>query len=371
MKTEFMCFYPSTPLWVGDKPDFDIFRKGGISLNQFLSIRELRIDRDNYVVAFCKDGLCMLRIHSISKDMEDAREQDRHTGDIKKKQEALQRWTLAEKTYVEYLNTIQLLLDVALTQHDKWNMIDTSALRRSDVFPVLVDDTHVYSDIDYSGVSSFHSTRDTLRKGRDLWNYTARTSIEDDPRIAHRRSVCCSVFDHVIAEFEKVSGKLEHIRVLSQTLIAVDNYNVGNQEAALVQAWFVIELFINEYWVRYLAEQQTTAITGERRINADRLKFLTGKDFTAAVLSNMLELIGRIDQATLSKIDVVRKARNKASHKLEEVEKLIDQSLKLNPKAKKVKGVTGEDCRIAFELLSNFIQQEYAIVLGLHEKLLF
>ncbi|MCH7685552.1 MAG: hypothetical protein IH899_02535, partial [Planctomycetes bacterium] len=168
----FYCFDPSTPLWVGKKPDLTLLQKGGTPLEDIMSGQVCRFDGDGFCVVFCKDGLCMVRIDTLDEEMQDIRENENAPLiNQEEKRRLSERWLSLHRQYVHYLNAIQLLVDSALLQVDLFAFLHSATLRLSDVFPVIIDETRLMPVVDYSGTESFHATRDKLRKGRRLWDY--------------------------------------------------------------------------------------------------------------------------------------------------------------------------------------------------------
>lgn len=366
MSESFYCFYPSTPLWVGHAPDFSRLNQGGVRLEDIMSEEVIRSHTDNASVVFCRDGMCMVWIDALDKQMQDIR---RKGGPGPGNKLLNEQWLALHRQYMHYLNAMQLLLDSALLQMDQFAFFHSASLRLADVFPVIIDERYLWPVLDYNyGITGFHAVRDSLHRGRRPESYDRTRPIEEDDRIRHRRETAEPLFQHVIAQFYKAQDDADLIDILNQTLVAVDNYNVANYSVALVQAWFLIELFVNMCWVQFLLEQQTSPSGGEARINAERRQLLTGRDFTAAIISNVLELNGRIDTEVFKKIDSLRKARNRVSHNLDKKERIIGKKLKKNPTEKESKGVSTDDCRMAFQVVDYFIEREYKITLGIGQR---
>ena len=83
---------------------------------------------------------------------------------------------------------------------------------------------------------------------------------------------------------------------------------------SVVLSWTVCEQLINIAWTRLL---DSNAIDGEvRRINKDRRKKLQGRDYTASVMSEFLELSRKISYSLFQRLEIARKARNDWAHNL-------------------------------------------------------
>lgn len=371
MPESYYCFYPTNPMWVGPCPDFARFRKGGISLAEFMGEQVIRDQSDGFSVVFCKDGMCMLRIDALENEMWAVRKKEGSGGVSEDEKRRLsERWLSLHRQYLHYLNAMQILLDSAVLQVNRYAFLHSAALRLGDVFPIVIDKTRLCPVVDYSGCAGFHATRNDLHKGRWPENYDQTVPIEEDERITRRREVPEEVFQQARDQFEKAFRHNHGIDILSQILVAVDNYNVANYSVALVQGWFLIELFLNMCWVDFLAEQQVSSPGDGPRINAERRKILTGRDFTASIISNVLELTGRIETDLFKKIDRLRKARNVVSHDLDRVAAVVSEKLKERGKPKESKTASADDCKTAFQVVEVFVQQEYDISLGLGQAVI-
>ena len=327
-----------------------------------------RVQGNGYCLVFCKDGMCMLRIDSLEREMEDVRVKEAPAGvSIEKRRDLSKRWLSLYGHYAHTLNALQLLRGSALLQANRFALRELTSLRLADVFPIIIDEARIMPVIDYSyGAESFSATRDALRNSRHPWNYDPSLPIEDDKRIARRGETPEGVFRQTVEQFEKAHQDPDAIEVLNETLIALDNFNVANYPVALIQAWFLIELFINKLWIEFLSEQNTTSIDLGPRINKARRDFLTGR-VSAAVVSNMLELTGRIDQKTFQQINSLRGVRNQVSHSLDRTKRMIDKKLKQNAMEKESNAVSADDCRTAFQVVGSFIERAYKIQLGITE----
>jgi hypothetical protein len=83
---------------------------------------------------------------------------------------------------------------------------------------------------------------------------------------------------------------------------------------ALVLAWGVCEQLVSHEWSKLIdaADHSSGAI----RMNKERKTKLTGRDYTASVMTEVLELSGRIDHELYRLLEVARKARNRWAHEM-------------------------------------------------------
>jgi len=121
--------------------------------------------------------------------------------------------------------------------------------------------------------------------------------------------------------FELLSRVLSHPDV-SSLIDIVELLFVGAHRSiekrfgeSVVLSWTVCEQLINIAWTRLL---DSNAIDGDvRRINKDRRRKLQGRDYTASVMSEFLELSRQISYSLFERLDIARKARNNWAHKLQ------------------------------------------------------
>jgi hypothetical protein len=95
-----------------------------------------------------------------------------------------------------------------------------------------------------------------------------------------------------------------------------------NYSLALVGAWTIIEQLLRTLWNRYVEANRNRVIDKKAQsfINTDRKKLLTkGREFTAAIISEILSLCDELPLKNYNDISLVRKARNDWMHKVAEV----------------------------------------------------
>lgn len=88
-----------------------------------------------------------------------------------------------------------------------------------------------------------------------------------------------------------------------------------NYTGATIEAWVVLEKIINALWDKYIATKKEQGVN----INRNRKDKLTGADFSASIISEILSLAGIIDNETYNTLNTVRQARNHWMHKLENI----------------------------------------------------
>lgn len=83
---------------------------------------------------------------------------------------------------------------------------------------------------------------------------------------------------------------------------------------AITLAWSVCEQMISIMWRKHLQEHRTTV--HPQRMPKARFKKLTGRDYTASIMTENLELSGKLSHKVFQMLEVGRKARNKWAHEL-------------------------------------------------------
>lgn len=128
-----------------------------------------------------------------------------------------------------------------------------------------------------------------------------------------------------IIEFEVIERSLElldkillkkcadHIQVVEAAYMSACRSRERRFGEALVLAWGVCEQMISKLWNEHLTTRENKDAGSMPK---DRRKKLTGRDYTASVMVESLELAGKIDHELYRRLEVARKARNKWAHEL-------------------------------------------------------
>jgi hypothetical protein len=98
----------------------------------------------------------------------------------------------------------------------------------------------------------------------------------------------------------------------------------GKYEASHISAWTVAERCLNKLWNTHLHEldnKHTVPGSGEKFINSEREKKLTGRDFTASIISEFLSLSGILPFDKYKLASRVRQTRNDWLHKLRTIDR--------------------------------------------------
>lgn len=259
--------------------------------------------------------------------------------------------------YLSYLNAIQLIFSSALLKVRNFSFFTNFIIKFGDAFTMKFEDDRLKTDtIPQNSTFSYFI-------GRDITQYKGNP-IHNDHRILFRQSIPLNVFQKCFQDISLVIHNGEAIQMLSIINSALSEYQNLNFRQALIQAWFVIEYYINKKWVDYLYSKQIKINENKNRIDSKRRDFLTGRYMTSSIISNILELNDLIDHDIIEKINIVRGKRNFAVHNTDLIEKLTD-IMKTKPGKKKDKRVSEDDCWNAFLVIVDFFKSEYNLELRL------
>jgi len=309
-----------------------------------LSDRTLEFENENIYLAFCKDGLIMTQI----KNLESQREEIKNIG---KKIDPIALDIRFTSEYLNYLNTIQMILYSSMLKVKNLDYFKNITIRSGEAFTMRFKDGKYIS----GGVTI---DRPNYFLGRYLTQYLSNYPIHLDLRISRRQAIQNNVFQKCFADLKLVIDNPEAIQMLSLVNSALSEYKNLNFRQSLIQSWYVIEYYINKKWIRYLLSKDPKNSTN--RITKKRSEFLTG--IASSIMSNMLELNSIISLDILRKIDLVRQKRNIAVHNKDLIKKLKD-TIKVNPGKKndKIKDISADDCSNAFLVISDLIKTEYGL----------
>jgi hypothetical protein len=142
-----------------------------------------------------------------------------------------------------------------------------------------------------------------------------------DWRLKRGTIVSLDVLNASYARLDSILGHQSATEILPLTdlaLRAAVAHMSKTTDAALIQAWAVVERILTGVWESYLTENRTRGneIGGRVFINSDRRDLLTGRDFTISVVSEILSLLGKIPPDLYRRLAPVRQARNRWMHRL-------------------------------------------------------
>jgi hypothetical protein len=296
-RLDFTAFYPSRPFWAVTKVNFQVPKVEGWFHDQ-MAEEVYTTDTDAFALRICRDGRILLRVAAL----ESADRTEQVPPPI---ETTVRRWG----EYLNFLNGFYLLLDSASIEVDRVGHFNLDEITHRDAFRVT------YEDGKLTGESiATESIASVFQMARYSSSYRNEFPIEYDHRILARQVVSLAAIEQAASQFKHVVENPGTERPLASFAKSLAEYKVGNYATSIVLAWFITEATLSTLWRRHLESLNYPLDGGRRRINRDRRDFLTGRDFTTSIVSNMLELSNILSASEFDEIDSVRGYRNKIVH---------------------------------------------------------
>jgi hypothetical protein len=303
--SQFTAFYPSRPFWACGKPDLSNLGRKGWFTDQ-MAEEVFSCEANSYTLKICRDGRIVLRIEALEQYPET------------KIEDTVRAWG----EYLGFLNVFYLLLDSAMLLVARLSLFNLHEITTRDAFRVRYEGgKSVGENIAMESVAS------VFQMARYLSSYGQDLPLEHDPRISMRQIVPLEVFRLASTQFASVMNSPGSEKDLASFAKSLSEYKVGNYETSLILAWFIIEGAIASLWKRHLDGINCEYENGQRKINRERHDFLTGRDFTIGMTSNLLELWNILPNSLFKDIDATRGFRNKIVHKLKYAPNAADTQL--------------------------------------------
>jgi hypothetical protein len=181
----------------------------------------------------------------------------------------------------------------------------------------------------YSGFSTVQKTAKPVQEPADPTNYfgAERTANGWQPfmdlggQIEYPRqrsdNIELETLDHsleILQKFDTTIGPAS-LDVLALTYTACHHYSRHQFSSAHLIAWAAIEALLNVMWLN-MQDQVDVSSGGHTKINKERKRLLAGRDYPAAVVSQILSIREMIDDDTLNRLDEARRKRNEFAHAL-------------------------------------------------------
>ena len=166
---------------------------------------------------------------------------------------------------------------------------------------------------------SFESAVSYIESALDV-HYLARNAANNNYtvspyRLFPRRVLELDVVKHSLAFLDRIllQNDLTLIHMIDSLYGAARRYSERRSGEAVVVAWAVCEQLLSSAWNGLLDDAKS-----DFRMSGKRRKKLKGRDYTASVMVEMLELVNRIDYDSYSRLEVARKSRNEWAHSFQE-----------------------------------------------------
>lgn len=327
-------FYSSRPFWAKDTPIFT-----GSNPEEFFNIMSEEVfihENDNYKLKICRDGLFLFQIKEMAEEVAKLL----NTGSFGANLNTL--WS----TYLDHLNCIYILFESSVLQQMNLAYFEIAEITNRDAFAIWFEGGRLggHSVPTLSVASKFQSARyiSTYRIYSELG---FDQSIEMDERVAGRIIVTREVFDRLVQDFDKVFSNFNEVKILSNLIKSLSEYKIANYDTSLILSWFIIESYLSRKWRDLLNTLNKDLAEGSKRINSDRMKYFSGRDYPINIVINMLELFSAVSFEKYKTIDRLRTKRNDIVH--------TNSASKCNPL----------DCIEAFKIISSFIEEDIALKL--------
>jgi hypothetical protein len=292
---KFTAFYPSRPYWAVSKASFED-RSQEYWLREQMAEEVFSQSTDKYTLKVCRDGRILLRIEAL--------EQDLNLNDS-----GLENTVKIWGEYLDFLNAFYLLLDSSTIEIAHMSYFSLHEITNRDAF------RDHYKEGKSGGENvAAESVASVFQMERFLSGYIPGIPIEHQPRITMRQIIPLDVIEHASNSFKKVVYTPGLEKTLASFAKSLSEYKVGNYETSIVLSWFIIEAEISQLWLNHLESLNRDLPDGRKRINRDRRKYLTGRDFPISLVSNLLELWDVLPQPLFQDIDDVRRFRNDIVH---------------------------------------------------------
>jgi hypothetical protein len=295
-KESYLAFYPSRPFWAVSKIDFQA-SMGDAWFTSLMSEVVYSTASEEFSLKICRDGQILLQVKRLKRE------------DVVNTSMSIEDMVSCWGEYLDYLNTFYLLLDSAVIEIDNFAYFNLHEITTHDAFGITLED-----EKELSQSISTESIASVFQMARYLSSYRNDIPLECDSRLSLRQVISTNAISHAGNQFTHVISKSGSQKLLASFAKSLAEYKIGNYETSIVLAWFITEAIINELWSKHLENLNKDLLEGKKRINSKRKDFLTGRDFTVSIITNLLELFDILESDLFEEIDRVRGYRNKIVH---------------------------------------------------------
>lgn len=118
------------------------------------------------------------------------------------------------------------------------------------------------------------------------------------------------IFDGIIS-----NGGMGHVKIVEAAFVATTRRKEKRYGEAITIGWTVCEQIISIKWREMINEIREN---NPQRMPKERREKLIGRDYSASVMAEMLEVKGLISNELFRMLEIARKARNKWAHEMRE-----------------------------------------------------
>jgi hypothetical protein len=304
-------FWILPPVWIVESLPFPIEENDKRTLSDEVYRRELSI---GIRVKILRGGLFVFDFSEYAQGQLAATEDIKDIPGFDDSVEALRNRTAVINAYLSCLYTAVAESQQARLQNMVFSLRDLGAMSHIDDDWATSLPTNT-SFISYwalytAMLSEVKSNNSADRFMHDVMRST-RETIESDS-LDKSFNLLLSILDHPNADVLVVAELLAH---------AYKYFEDHSYDLSLITSWTIAEKLLNVLWNRYIADQENRDTDGRdgKFINGDRRGSLTGPEFTASIIAEILSLAGRLPFDLYKDISKVRRARNGWMHELKKV----------------------------------------------------
>jgi len=292
MKEKYRAFYTSKRFWANSIPNFD-----NNNLDFMIKMGEIVHDytyaSNKINLKVCRDGMFMFRNANLDCKIPQDLTEDR-----------MDKILNIHSNYLDYLNCIYIVFVSSVLRSMKISYFELFNITINDSFGIVFENEKFLS----SGIPK-NIGKDYILDRSSVSRHYDLTLIEKDYRLI----VSNETFSLFNDDLEKIIIDCDKVKIISNLLKSIDEYKIGNFSVSLILSWFIIETYLNRFWNDYL-KKSNKEIGEKKRINKERMDTLTGRDYTASIISNILELNNILSYDDFEIINEIRKERNKIVH---------------------------------------------------------
>ncbi len=315
----FICFYTPPPFWAGSaKPPFVESLPSALpQLYEQMSAVVLDETIANIRVRLSFDGFFELRKPGIEKRLHPPKQV------IMKRDEIVSCFS----EYLQIINALIVCLDIGFMESRCSSPFYFEELTRRDISrSTYVDSKFQSMSIPEDSIGGHYLS------GRSPDRYRPHKPLSSDSRIYRRSPQPVDSIRVGLGHFETICRIPDMTEKLATFAKALSDFNAANYSTSVVLCWFLLERTLFERYKNFIKEKNDS---GKHYISKKRRELLTSRDFTASIVSQMLELSGCISAIDLQHLDTIRKFRNDIAHYLkdklptaQECEAALDFTLK-------------------------------------------
>jgi len=227
------------------------------------------------------------------------------------------------KITVEHANQANKAEDYAIIRAQAMNVhqlcLTTSEYivkKRSSMMPYPVTAWNTYKAISFDIPPTYSTNVEDLHSlAQNVINNSYKVSIKN-PR--PRRVIETEVVEYSFDLFDNILGKqnLGLIQIIEAAFLSACRVQEKRNGEAITLAWGACEQLVSQLWKEMTGLSDANG-KNKKKLTKKRREKLTGRDYTASVMIEMLELNGYINDEIYELLEDSRKARNKWVHEMD------------------------------------------------------